>query len=53
MRITRLHALTAIVLLSALASCTTPAPPPPLPTPTLDPAGPLTAKVGSHVLFES
>ncbi len=53
MRITRLHALTAVVLLAALASCTTPAPPPPLPTPTLDPAGPLTAKVGSHVLFES
>lgn len=53
MRINRLHAITAAVLLAALASCTTPAPPPPLPTPTLDPAGPLTAKVGSHVLFES
>ncbi len=52
MRISRLHVIAGAALLLALASCTTPTPPPPLPTPTLSPAGPLTARVGSHVLFE-
>lgn len=47
------HVIAAAALLAALASCATPTPPPPLPTPTLSPTGPLTARVGSHVLFES
>lgn len=48
------HVLAAAALLAALASCATPTPtPPPLPTPALDPAGPLQAKVGSLVHFDT